>query len=101
MTEEAVLSKSAAYSRKWRAENRDLARERARKHGAARYAEKRIWIASLKSAVGCQSCGERFHGALDFHHKDPDKGQHYAHQVERWRLSMDARGRGSRVRGVG
>jgi hypothetical protein len=60
------------YWRDYRQQNRDTYRAKSRDRAAKRYAEKRVWIASLKSAVGCQSCGERFYGALDFHHRDPD-----------------------------
>jgi hypothetical protein len=77
----------AEYYRKYRQKNRTKRREQERKRSAARYAEKRIWIASLKSAVGCQSCGERFHGALDLHHRDPElKGL----TKSRWRAGGSA-----------
>src|SRR5918994_5722225 len=76
MSKPLSMTPVAIAAREYRAANRERSRERARERGKRRYAEMRVWIASLKSAVGCQACGERFHGALDFHHRDPElKGE--------------------------
>jgi 5-methylcytosine-specific restriction endonuclease McrA len=67
------LTYAAIASRKWRANNAEVSRERSRGRSAQRYAALRVWLATIKSTVGCQYCGEADSVCLDFHHLDPTR----------------------------